>query len=168
MKTMFTVLAAVSAIALASATGAYAASPENKTTYEAKDNGGYEVKSSSKVETNAGTEKTGERNVDVDVKDNGAKSKKVTTKSATDPKGLMNGKEDKSETKMEQDVDGSSKTVKSDSHMDANGTDVKTEVETKVDANGNVITETEKSVDPKGLMNKTTTTTKTVNGKVVK
>ena len=168
MKTMIAVLGAVSAIALMSANVAHAGAPENKTTYEAKDNGGYEVKSKSKAVNAAGTERTGERKVDVEIDDNGSKSKTVTTKSAVDAEGLMNGKEDKAETKMEMNADGSSKTVKSNSHSNFNGTDTSTEVETKVDANGNVITETEKTVDPKGLLNKSTTTTKTINGKVVK
>ena len=162
MKTILTVLTAVSAIALGSA--AYAADPQNTTEYSAKDNGGYAVKSTSKSTDAAGTEKTGQRKVDVSVKKNGAKKKTVTTKSSTDPKGLMNSKDNEAKSSTEVKADGSAEAVKSESHEDAAGTNVSTEAKTDVDANGNVVTETKKTVDPKGLMNSKTIKSKTVNG----
>ena len=161
-------LAAVSMIALTSS----AFAQDNKTTYEEKDNGGYKVESKSELTTANDTDKKGSHKVDVDVDNDGSVSKTVKTESKTDPKGLMNGRGSVNKTETEHNADGTAKTKAVSEKYNANGTNVKTEQETEVkyDANGNkkVVVETTKKVDPKGLMNSSETTTRTVNGKVVK
>jgi len=168
MNKTLQLLAAVSMIALTSS----AFAQDNKTTYKEKDNGGYKVESKSDITTHAGTDKKGTHKVDVDISDDGDVSKTVENKSKTDPKGLMNGRGVVKSTEAEHNADGTAKIKATTEKYNHAGTNVKTEQETEVkyDANGNkkVIVETTKKVDPKGLMNSSETTTRTVNGKVVK
>ena len=94
MKTLLALLTTVSFIAMG--TASYAAdvgTPSSKTTYEAKDNGGYKVKAKSEVTTPAGTDKAGANMVDVSVEEDGSVQKTIETKAKTDAKGLMNEKE---------------------------------------------------------------------------
>lgn len=167
MNKTLQLLAAVSMIALTSS----AFAQDNKTTYKEKDNGGYKVESKSDLTTHAGTDKTGSHKVDVDVSNDGSVTKTVKNKSSADAKGLMNSRGTVNETTTERNADGTAKTTSTHEKYNAAGTNVKTEKETEVkyDAHGNrkVITDTTKTVDPKGLMNKSETTTRTVNGKVV-
>ena len=167
MNKTLQLLAAVSMIALTSS----AFAQDNKTTYKEKDNGGYKVESKSDLTTHAGTDKTGSHKVDVDVSDDGSVTKTVKNKSSADAEGLMNSRGTVNETITKHKADGTAKINSVKEKYNAAGTNLKTEVETQVkyDANGNrkVITDTTKIVDPKGLMNKSETTTRTVNGKVV-
>lgn len=173
MKTLLALLTTVSFIAMG--TASYAAdvgTPSSKTTYEAKDNGGYKVKAKSEVTTPAGTDKAGANMVDVSVDDDGSVQKTIETKAKTDAKGLMNEKEKLNKTITTQKANGGYKVKSIKENVNAAGTNLKTEAKTNVsvDANGNTKTETEttKIVDPKGLMNKTESTVKTINGQIVK
>lgn len=170
MKQFIAALGTVSAIALA--TTAFAADgPNNTTEYKAKDNGGYSVESKSDVTTRAGTDKKGSEKVDVTVDDNGRVSKEIKSEGSADPKGLMNAKSNTHEETYKQKDNGGWKGKAVTEHKNAAGTNTKTEVETDVEVNadGTVDKTVEKTkiVDPKGLMNKQKTTTKTVNGRVV-
>lgn len=170
MNAIFKTLGMVAALTLAGT--AYAEDgPNSKTTFEAKDNGGYEVESKADITTPAGTVKTGMHADDVDVDDDGSVSRTIETKSSTDPEGLMNKSSKSTETTYEKDREGNIDAETVTRKRDADGTNVTTEVETDVsvdeDGNAKKTTEKTKTVDPKGLMNKRTTTTKTVNGKVV-
>lgn len=168
MKKTLQLLAAVSMIALSSS----AFAQDNKTEYKEKDNGGYKVESESKLTTAAETDKKGSHKVDVDVSNDGSVTKTVKDKAVTDPKGLMNGRSTVKETVTEHNADGTAKIKSVQEKYNAAGTNIKTKSETKigVDANGHqrAVTETTKIVDPKGLMNKTESVTKTVNGQIVK
>lgn len=173
MKYILTFLAAFFALGLTTAHAEDAKGPNNKTEYTTKDNGGYKVESKSKLTTEAGTDKSGSRTVDVDIDDDGSISKTVKSESVSDPEGLMNKVTSEAKTKIKEDEDGDTMMKETSDKTDADGTNVKTKTEsdTKVDANGNIraTVETKKIVDPKGLLNKeeTTTTTKTVNGRIV-
>lgn len=152
----------------------YAAENESeKTKTRYYDNGGYESTRSSEDTTANGTTHTSESKVGVEVDSNGRAQKKVKTSAVTDPKGLMNKKEDNAESQIEEKPRGGYKLTVTRQHTDANGTNVlyKTITDVDVDEAGNVTTTatTEKTVDPKGLMNETTTksTTKSINGRVV-
>ncbi len=173
MKNIYTLLAATTLMSLA--TTAYANDPaaKNKSSIDYKDNGGYEAERSSERTNASGTKQSSEYNVDVDVDDDGRVSRTIENVKTTDPKGLMNQKQESVKTQIkERDRGGYTQTTVS-KHRDANGTDTTyvTTTDLEVDSKGNVTTvaKTEKTVDPKGLMNSTTTTTrtKTVNGKVV-
>lgn len=171
MKTFFTALATVSAIALCSGAAFAADGPENSTKYEAKDNGGYSVESKSELTTKAGTDKSGKHSVDVDVSDEGKVSKDIENKSSTDPEGLMNAKSTTKSSTYDDKDNGGYEAKDVSKHKDADGTNVTTKVETDVDVDDNgavdkTVTKT-KVVDPKGLMNKEKSVVKTVNGKIV-
>jgi len=173
MKNTFALLAVTAAIGLASSAYAADENAEVKSSVDYKKNGGYEATRSSEEKTAGGTTTTSKTTVDVDVDGSGKIDKEVKAETATDPKGLLNKKTDTSKTEIEEKARGGYKQVTTTKHKDADGTNVtyKTTTDVDVDNNGNVTTtaKTEKTVDPKGLMNadKTTTTTKSVNGEVV-
>lgn len=145
--------------------------PNNTTEYETRDNGGYFVESKSDMTTSGGTVKTGEHSVDVKVDDEGRVTKKATTRSSQDTEGLMNQKTQVKDMEYEEKSDGSYVEKKVIKQKDADGTNVKTKVKTDVDVKSDgtreKTVERTKVTDPKGLMNKTKETVKTVNGKVV-
>ena len=155
MKNMIALLAATTALSLTSA--AYAADETVK----------------SKTTTNDGTVISSEKSTDVDVDSNGLVDKTVKSETTTDAKGLMNKKVDNSKTEFKEKKNGGYEQTTTAKHTDAEGTNVilKTTTDVDVDDSGNVTTaaKTEKTVDPKGLMNSKTasTKTKTVNGKTV-
>jgi len=173
MKNTFALLAATAAIGLAG--GAYAAdeSANVKSKVDYKKDGGYTAERSSEQKTPGGTKTTSETKVDVDVDSQGRIDKEVKAETTTDPKGLLNKTKDVSKTDIEEKERGGYKQTTTTKHTNADGTNVtyKTVTDVDVDANGNVTTtaKTEKTVDPKGLMNAETTssTTKSVNGQVV-
>jgi hypothetical protein len=172
MKNLYTILAATAA--LSTATVAYAdEEAQVKSTVEMKDNGGYESNVKSEEVTSAGTAKSTEKQVDIDVNSNGLVDKNIKIVKKNDPKGLMNGKKDVSETEIEEKEYGGYKQTTTRKITDANGTNTfyKTITDVSVDTNGNVTSTatTEKTTDPKGWFNKTTvkSTEKTVNGKVI-
>jgi hypothetical protein len=154
-----------------------AADPQAKTDskIEYKDNGGYEAKASSSQDMSDGTKTTRTSKVDVDVDNDGEVTEKTKEKASADPKGLMNKKKHVITSKVDNDrEDGEfKKTTKSD-YSDNDGTNVsdKSTVKAEVDNDGNVreTVKNERVTDPKGLFNrkKTTSTTKRVNGEVVK
>ncbi|MDE3060518.1 MAG: hypothetical protein KGJ06_05855, partial [Pseudomonadota bacterium] len=147
------------------------ATSESKTEY--KNNGGYESTSSSEETTPEGTSKTSKTTVDVDVDRNGLASKDIKTKTTTDPEGLFNKKTSSSEDRTKQKANGGYTRTTTHEKTDAAGTNIssKTKTDVDVDAGGNTVatTKSQQTVDPKGLMNKHTTTseTKSVNGTVV-
>lgn len=173
MKHSLTMLLATAAMGLA--TSAYAAdeSAQVKSKVDYKKDGGYESNRTAEKTTANGTAVKSESNVDVDVDTKGRVDKTVKVENSTDPKGLMNAKKDKSETHIEDKARGGYKQTTVRTSTDASGTDVtyKTTTDVDVDASGNVTTTatTEKTVDPKGLLNEKSSSTKvkSVNGKVV-
>jgi hypothetical protein len=173
MKYTFTLLATTAMLSLAS--GAFAAdeSSQVKSKVDYKKDGGYESTRTTEQTTAAGTEKTSKTKVDVDVDANGNVDKTVKKETVNDPKGMMNKTEENSETRIEEKDNGGYKQTTTRKHKDANGTSTtyKTVTDVNVNAAGNVTSTatTEKTVDPKGLMNETTTKSKTkaVNGKTV-
>ena len=108
----------------------------------------------------------------MDSKGNVDKSVKMTATS--DPKGMGNAKKDQSQTDIEEKSNGGYKQTTVRKHNEANGTNVyyKTVTDVDVDKDGNVTSTStsEKVTDPKGLWNETKSTSKTksYNGKVVK
>jgi hypothetical protein len=173
MKKKFALLAATAAFGLA--TSAYAAddSAQTKSNVEYKNNGGYEASRSAERTTTDGTTNASESKVDVSVDSNGNATKTEQTETSTDPKGLMNKKEDQNKTKFSEKENGGYTQTTTSKHKDADGTDVTltTTTDVDIDKDGNVVTsaKTKKTVDPKGLFNSKTTTTKTktINGRVV-
>lgn len=173
MKMFLTVWATVLALIC---TNVYAATETTnaKSDLEMKDNGGYTSSSASTRTTKEGTKHTTSTKVDVDIDKGGKLSKEVTTEITKDPQGLMNKQQEVMETVVEEKSDGGLEQVKTREYKDNDGTNVTTKstVDVDVDDKGNVIqTVTDKkTVDPKGLLNQTTTetTTKIVNGRVVK
>lgn len=160
----------MTAMTLAS-TMAVAESPNNTTEYEARDNGGYHVNSKSDLTTQGGTVKTGDHTVDVKVDDDGRVTKNIKTESSQDAKGLMNEKNQTKEVEYKEKKDGGYVEKTITNQRNADGTNVKSEVKTDVeirdDGSRETTTTRTKTTDPKGLMNKTTEKTKTVNGRVV-
>ena len=150
------------------------AKAQSQSSVEQKDNGGYTANVSSDQTDANGTRRTTKETEDVTVDNKGNTSKEIKTKITNDPKGLGNETTRSSSVKIKQkDNGGFSKMVKT-KKTDNSGTDVttKSSTDTDVDSNGNVTktTKTEKTVDPKtGLFSgqTTSTSTKTVNGKVV-
>lgn len=144
--------------------------PETKTEY--KDNGGYTTTTTEAKKNADGTTIKGEAKVDVDVDDDGDVTKKVKNEKITDPKGILNEKAKTSETTIEQKDRGYVRETRS-SNSNAAGTSTltKEQRDVKVDAQGNVIetTKTDKVVDPKGLLNRESTTVeeKRVNGQTI-
>lgn len=168
----YTILAATAAMSIASSAFAADESAEVKTDVEYKDNGGYEATASAEQKSADGTLKTTEATEEVEVDDDGMASKTVEKTTTIDPKGLMNKAEKTTELEVEDTENGGYEKTLTKKYVDPNGTNVTVENETEVevDDEGNVtktITE-EKTVDPKGLFNKKTTTNSTtsVNGKV--
>ncbi len=86
MQKFFTLLIALSFVTSA----AYAADTTSKTTYESKDNGGYEVESTAKETTADNTDKSATHKIDVEVDDHGNVKKTVEHEKTVDPEGLMN------------------------------------------------------------------------------
>jgi hypothetical protein len=173
MKNTFAILAATAAVGMASSAYSAEESTKDKSSMEYKKNGGYDSKRTTEHTTEGGTTHSSETKVDVDIDSKGNVDKVIKTESATDPKGLMNKKDDTSETKIEEKSRGGYKQTTTRKHTDAEGTNTtyKTVTDVDVDGSGNVTSTatTEKTVDPKGLMNETTTKNKTkaVNGRVV-
>jgi len=171
MKNTLVLSAALAAVLTAGTAFAEGTETSVKTDY--KKNGGYEKTATTSTTTAGGTAVKSENSTDVDVDSNGKVTKTIKDEKVTDPDGMMNEKRNTTETKVKEKDRGYERTTKS-SNTDAEGTSVSTEAKqnVKVDAQGNVIEtiKTEKSVDPKGLMNKSTseTETKKVNGQVVK
>lgn len=175
MKNKNRLLAVLAATTTLSAAGfAYAeskAQAESKVEY--KEDGGYESSRTSKHTDGKGTTTKTDANIDVDVHSKGNVSKTIKTTATTDPEGLMNEKKDDTKTVFEEKERGGYKQTTTTKHVNSDGTNVTlvTTTNVDVDKNGNVTTvaKSEKTVDPKGLMNKKTTTdeTKMVNGKVV-
>lgn len=161
----------MTAVTLASTMAVAQSGPNNTTEYKARDNGGYYVESKSDMKTPNGTVKAGDRTVDVKVDDDGHVSKNVKSNSSHDADGLMNAKKQSSETTYKEKSDGGYKEKAVRETRDADGTNVRAEVETDVDVKSDgtreKTVERTKVTDPKGLMNRTKETTKTVNGKVV-
>lgn len=175
MKNSFALLAVTAAIGLAASAPAYAADEKAavKSSVDYKKDGGYEATRTSEQVSAGGTKTTSKAKVDVDVDSQGRIDKTEKAETTTDPKGLMNKKQDTSKTEIEEKDRGGYKQTTTTKHIDASGTNItyKTVTDVDVDADGNVTTtaKTEKTVDPKGLMNadKVSSTTKAVNGKVV-
>lgn len=172
MKNMIFSLAATTALTLAAQAYAADESASTTTSVEHKKDGGYETTVKSKETTEAGTSITSKTKDDVDMDSNGKASRTIKSSSTVDPEGLGNKKTHTGKLKYEEkDNGGSSKTVTS-KDTDAAGTNTytKEKKDVDVDANGNVTTTVTKDqvTDPKGMMNKTETTSKTkmVNGVV--
>ncbi len=152
------------AVMMTLSAGAYAAD-------EKKDE--FESSTSTKSTTSGGTVNTYEKNVDVDVDDKGRVNKTTTTEKSVNPEGLLNTMKDTSTTEYEEKARGGYKQTTTTKHVDPDGANVmiKTVTNVDVDADGKITTtaKSEKVVDPEGLMNSTTTTskTKTVDGVVV-
>lgn len=157
--------------ALLMTSGAYAEGPNNTTEYKTHDNGGYSVNSKSEMTTRSGTARVGDHQVDVRVGDDGTVTKDVKNVSKSDPDGLMNASKNVNESEYKKNPDGSYTKHDVSKHTTADGTNVKTEVKTDLEVNSDgqreKTVERTKTVDPKGLMNKTKETVKTVNGRVV-
>jgi len=173
MKTTLALLSATAVLALSGASLAADETVKGESKVEYKEDGGYESTRSSKHVTPEGTTHATETEVDVDVDSSGRASKTVKTEAVTDPKGLMNKKKDTSKTEIEEKPRGGYVQTTLSKHTEADGTDVtiKTVTDVDVDTSGNITTtaKSERVVDPKGWLNetKTTSTTKTVNGRVV-
>ena len=173
MKNLLAILTTTAAVGLASSAYAADASAEHKSNVEMKKNGGYEATNSAERITSAGTKQEMKEKVDVDVDSKGMHKETAKSETVTDAKGLGNAKKDTSKATYEDKSNGGYKQTKTDKHTDANGANVKTTTTTDVDVdsdkNATAVVKTEKTVDPKGLMNKKTTTTKAkaVNGTVV-
>lgn len=157
-------LALSTAMVLALSAGAYAADEKTDA---------YESSTSTERTTTGGTVHSYEKDVDVDVNDKGRLIKSTTTEKKVDPEGLLNTMKDTSTTEYEEKARGGYKQTTTTKHVDPEGANVtiKTITNVDVDANGKITTtaQSEKVVDPEGLMNSTTTTskTKTVDGVVV-
>lgn len=173
MKNLVMILASTAAVGLASSAFAANATAENKSSVEYKKNGGYEATATSEHTTAKGTAHEASEKVDVDVDSKGLRKETVKADSSTDPKGLLNAKKDTTKASYKDKDNGGYKQTKTDRHSDAAGTDTKVETTTDVDVDANnnatAVVKTEKTVDPKGLLNKKTTTNKAkaVNGVVV-
>ena len=145
----------------------------NESYVKEKANGGYESKVKTEKQTLSGTTKTYEKKVDVNVKSDGNINKVSEVKSITDPKGILNQQSSDSRSRYIEKPNGGYEQVTTSKYTDNNGADVTLITTTIVDVekNGNVKTtaKTEKTIDPKGLLNKTSSTSevKILNGKVV-
>ncbi len=172
MKNMITLIT-VAAIAGMPTQSHAASEASSKAKVDYKDDGGYEAKRSSETTDAVGTNVSKDSQVDVDVDSRGMIKKTVKSETTTDPKGIMNQKEDDGKSVFEEKANGGYKQTTTRKHTDRNGTNVtyKTVTDVDVDDLGNVTTtaKTEKTLDPKGLFNSktTTSTTKSVNGQVV-
>jgi len=173
MKQFFALLTVSTAIGLAGTTYAAEEAAKVNTKVEYKKDGGYEATRSSERITPSGTKNAAESNVDVSVDSKGRVDKKVKAEASSDPKGLLNKKQDTSETNIVEKDRGGFKQTTVRKHTDADGTNTtyKTVTDVDVDKDGNVTTKamTERTVDPKGILNavKSVTRSKTVNGQVV-
>ena len=171
MKIKFFALLATTA-AMSLAVSAYAEDTSEKTKTKLSANG-YETTRSAEKTTAAGTTNSTQDTVSESVDSNGLVKRKVKSTNSSDPSGLLNKKADNAESQVEEKPRGGFKQTTTRSHTDAEGTNIsyKTVTDVDVDTSGNVTTTatTEKTVDPKGLMNETTSkdTTKSVNGTVV-
>jgi len=173
MKNYLAILAASTMMTLATVSFAADETAESKAKVEYKSDGGYEASRNAEHVTSEGTSNTTRENVDVEVDSKGLTSKTSKSYSVSDPKGLMNKKTDNTKTTLQEKERGGYKQTTTSKHTDADGTNVTlvTITDVDVDTNGNVtaVAKTDKTVDPKGMMNKKTTSsmTRTVNGKVV-
>lgn len=174
-RTLFTTVA-VAALAMAVTVPANANTPVKQegptTTTEYKDNGGYTTTTNKAKVDAQGTEVKAKSKVDVDVNDDGSTTKTTKQEHIADPRGTMNERANTTETKVEQKVDGYSReTRNSKSNAAGTSTLTKESRDVKVDAHGNVTetTKTDKVVDPKGLMNRESTTREEtrVNGELI-
>ncbi len=123
------ILSAFAAVTLVISSPAFSADKEtykSSTMVEKDTDGNYEKKVSEKATDAAGTTTAKEVKAKVDVDNNGDKESTVTTKSSTDPKGLMNKTTVKTEDKVKMK-------------------DGKTEAEHKKTVNGKTVEDTESS-----------------------
>lgn len=144
--------------------------PTTKTEY--KSDGGYTTTTKERKLDAKGTEVKGEAKVDVDVDGDGKVTKKVTNERITDPKGLLNERASTTETSVKQKDGGYERETRTSNSNAAGTSTLRAESrDVKVDAHGNVVetTKVDKVVDPKGLMNRESTTMeeKKVNGQTV-
>jgi len=146
---------------------------KNESYIKEKPNGGYETKVITEKQTPAGTTKTYEKTVNVNVRSNGNVSKVSEIKSVTDPKGILNKQSNDSRSRYVEKENGGYEQVTTSKHTNSDGADVTLVTTTlvDVDADGNVKTtaKTERTIDPKGLLNKKTSTSevKIINGEIV-
>jgi hypothetical protein len=173
MNKLFAILAATTILASTVPAFAVEESQESKTKTEYKKDGGYDSTTTSSSTNTNGTANTAQSSTNVSVDSKGYVEKTTKSENTSDPKGLMNKEKDTSETTLDEKPRGGYKQVTMRKHLDANGTNIvyTTTTDVDVDANGNVTTTalTEKTVNPKGLMNETTTKTrsKSINGKMI-
>lgn len=173
IKNTLAILSATTMLTMGAAAFAADEVAKGETKVEYKDDGGYKSTQSSEHVNADGTKTSSEAKVDVDVDKDGQVEKTVKTESTTDPKGLLNAKKDTSKAEVEEKDRGGYKQTVTREHKDSDGTNVKEKSTTdvSVDREGNVTetTKNEKVVDPKGLMNKekSVSKTKSVNGRVV-
>jgi len=164
MKYTFAILATTAAVSIAASAHAADESAKSKADIDYKDNGGYEATLSSENKNADGTAHTAKVTEDVDINDDGTGSRTTEKVTTTDPKGLMNKSKNTAKVEVEQKDNGGYEKTATTKATDSNGTNVVNEVKTDVDVNddGSVSSETttKKTVDPKGLFNKTTTESK--------
>jgi len=173
MKKILLALAATTAIGLTANAYAADSTAQADTKVDYKKNGGYDA-SSTAEQTNAdGTKKVAKKSADVNVDSKGNLDETVKSETSSDAKGLMNAKKDTAKTTYKDKSNGGYKKTTTKAHVDHAGTDTKTENSTDVDVDSNgkttEVDKTTNTTDPKGLMNKTSTTTKVkkVDGQVV-
>ena len=158
-------------IAMLDAPAAFAddAKQQNNAEVKYKDDGGYVVQKNGEQVDSNGAKHTTNSKTEVDYDANGNMKKTVvnTDKVKT---GVLHSKENQSKTEYQQTNDGGYMKTTTSDHTNTDGTNIETTSKTHVgvDANGNdvAVTKTKSTIDPPGLMNKTTSTTatKTVNG----
>ncbi len=171
MKKSLALLATITAFSLIHS--AYAADPsaDTQTSMQQKANGGYEANTTSEQTGADGAKITNDKKVDLSVDSNG-KTTKTIKKNSTASKGALHKSADKSVSEYKDKDNGGFKKTKTVTHTNTDGTNVKEKstADVDVDSKGNVTSteKSEKTVDPQGLMNATTTTstTKSVNGTV--
>lgn len=161
----FAIVAALTALSVSSAALAADESAEVKSKIDYKKNGGYESTITSEKKGPDGTVMKSTTDVDVSVDSKGRVSEEIDSKSTMDPEGLGNKKESITKVESKEKAGGGYEETKIQKNTDAAGTNVTTKVEKEVEhkRDGTVVetTEVKKTVDPKGLMNKETTTIKT-------
>ena len=124
MKNLFTTILVSTAASFSPAVYAADESAESESKVEYKDTGGYESTRSTERVTPSGSKVTTEKTVDVDVDSDGLTERTIKTETTADPKGLMNKKQDNSETEIEEKERGGYKQVTTRKDTDANGTNI--------------------------------------------
>ncbi len=172
MKKPLALLVAVTALSLIHTAHAADASADSQTNVQQKANGGYETTTTDEQNGADGSKTTNDKKVDLTVGSDG-KTTKTIKKQSTTSKGALHKSTDKSTSEYKDKDNGGFKKTKTVTHTNTDGTNVKEKASTNVnvDSKGNVISteKSEKTTDPQGLMNSTTTTstTKSVNGAIV-